>query len=79
MDTVPEEKLPTDSWFIKITNTTKHFLQAAFSGTMDNNGRTACINRIGAPNCEQIRYPKLDEVLKAILSTFAKKKDGYLS
>ena len=35
--------------------------------------------RIGATNCEQIRCPKLDEVLKAVLSTYAIKEDGYLS
>jgi len=45
---------------------------------MDNDNCTAHIKRIGVPNCDQIRCPKLDGVLKAVLPTNAIKVDGYL-
>ena len=76
MDTAPKEELPADSRLIEITNTMRHFLETTFSGTMDNDNRTACIKRIGVPNCDQICCFKLNGVLKAVLPTDTIKADG---
>jgi len=46
---------------------------------MDNEDCKKQVKRIGVPNYDQIRCPKLDEVMKAVLPTDAIKADGYLS
>jgi len=78
METTSEEEAIIDG-VVNITDATRAFLEAAFSGTMDNNDLTAHIRRIGIPNCDQIHCPKLNGVLKAVLLSDAIKADGYLS
>ena len=46
---------------------------------MDNDDCRKRIKRIGVPDCDQIRCPKLDGVMKAVLPTDTIKADGYLS
>ena len=66
--------------FMEMTKTqTKTFLEAAFSSTMANANRKKGVRRIGLQDCDQIRCPKLDGVLKAVLPKDAIKADGYLS
>ena len=79
METLAEEKPSTSCRLVKVSDATKAFLETAFSGTMDNDDRTARIKRIVVPDCDQIRCPKLDGVLKATLPTDAIKVDSYLS
>jgi len=55
------------------------FLWAAFSAVMDNEDRKKRVKQIGVPNYNQIRCPKLDGVMKAVLPTDAIKADGYLT
>ena len=64
---------------VEVSEATQAFLGAAFSGIMDNDDRRKRIKRIGVPDCDQIRCPKLDGVMKAVLPTDAIKADGYLS
>ena len=63
---------------VEVSEATQAFLGAAFSGIMDNDDRRKRIKRIGVPDCDQIRCPKLDGVMKAVLPTDAIKADGYL-
>ena len=64
---------------VQLTETTKSFLEAAFSGTMSNEDRRKRVEKVGVPDCDQVRCPKLDGVLKAVLPRDAIKADGYLS
>ena len=64
---------------VQVTETTKSFLEAAFSGAMSNEDRRKRVEKIGVPDCDQVRCPKLDGVLKAILPRDAIKANGYLS
>ena len=66
-------------WLVQLTETTKSFLEAAFSGTMSNEDRRKRVEKVGVPDCDQVRCPKLDGVLKAVLPKDAIKADGYLS
>ena len=64
---------------VELSETTKAFLEAAFSATMPNEDRKKRVVKVGIPDCDQIRCPKLDGVLKAVLPKDAIKADGYLS
>ena len=46
---------------------------------MPNDDRKKRVGKIGVPDCDQVRCPKLDGVLKAVLPKDAIKADGYLS
>jgi len=59
---------------VEVLEATQAFLGAAFSGMMDNEDRRKRIRRIGVPDCDQIRCPKLDGVMKAVLPTDAKRR-----
>ena len=62
---------------VELSETTKAFLEAAFMATMPNEDRKSVgIVKVGIPNCDQIRCPKLDGVLKAVLPKDAIKADG---
>ena len=74
-----EEGEHDDGGLVEVTDATRTFLGAAFSAMMDNEDRKKRIRRIGVPNCDQIRCPKLDGVMKAVLPTDAIKADSYLS
>ena len=63
---------------VELSETTKAFLEAAFSATMPNEDRKKRV-KVGIPDCDQIRCLKLDGVLKAVLPKDAIKADGYLS
>ena len=64
---------------VQLTETIKSFLEAAFSGTIFNEGRRKRVEKVGVPDCDQVRCPKLDRVLKAVLPKDAIKADEYLS
>ena len=55
------------------------FLEAAFSTTLTNADRKKRVDRVGVPDCDGIRCPKLDPVIQAIVPNEATKADGYLS
>ena len=74
-DSDDEMKVGTDG-LMELSETTKVFLEAAFTATMSNKDHKKRIGRIGVPNCDQIRCPKLDGVLKAVLPKDAIKADG---
>ena len=61
---------------VTLNDTTRAFLEAAFSGTMLNEERKKRVEKIGVPDCNQIRCPKLDG---AVLPKDVIKADGYLS
>ena len=46
---------------------------------MSNEDRRKRVEKVGVPDCDQVRCPKLDGVLKAVLPRDATKADGYLS
>ena len=46
---------------------------------MSNEDRRKRVEKVGVPDCDQVRCPKLDGVLKAVLPRDAIKADGYLS
>ena len=77
-DSDNEMEVGTDG-LVELMETTKTFLEAAFTATMSNEDRKKRVGRIGVPNCDQIRCPKLDGVLKAVLPKDTIKVDGYLS
>ena len=54
------------------------FLEAAFSTTLTNADRKKWVDRVGVPDCDSIRCPKLDPVIQAIVPNEATKADGYL-
>ena len=64
---------------VELLETTKAFLEAAFSRTVANADRKKWLNRIGIPDCDAIRCPKLDQVMQSIIPNNAIKADGYLS
>ena len=74
-----DEKEDGDGGLVQLTETTKTFLEATFSSMMTNADRKKRVEKIGVPNCDQIRCPKLDGVLKAVLPRDAIKADRYLS
>ena len=59
---------------MELSETTKAFLV-----TMPNEDRKKRVGKAGIPNYDQIRYLKLDGVLKAVLPKDAIKVDRYLS
>ena len=74
-----DEKEDGDRGLVQLMETMKTLLEAAFSGTITNADRKKRVEKIGITDCDQIRCPKLDRVLKAVLSRDAIKADGYLS
>ena len=64
---------------IELSETTKSFLEAAFSATVANTDRKKQLDRIGVPDCDAIRCPKLDQVMQSTILNDAIKADGYLS
>ena len=64
---------------VELLETTKLFLEAAFSTTVANIDSKKRFDRIGVPDCNAIRYPKLDQVMQSIISNDATKADSYLS
>ena len=64
---------------VQLTETIQRFLEAAFLGTMSNEDHRRRVEKVGVPDCDQIRCPKLDGVLKAVLPKDTIKADGYLS
>ena len=64
---------------VELSETTKAFLEAAFLATMPNEDRKKRVVKVGIPDCDQIRCPKLECMLKAVLPKDAIKADGYLS
>ena len=70
-----DEMEATSGGLMQLTETTKTFLEAAFSTTMLNENRRKRVEKIGVPDCDQVRCPKLDGVLKAVLPKDAIKTD----
>lgn len=64
---------------VKLSESTKSFLEAAFSVTVANSDRKKRLDRIGVPECGAIRCPRLDPVVQSIVPNNAIKADGYLS
>ena len=64
---------------VELSETTKSFLETAFSATVANTERKKWLDRIGVPDCDTIRCPKLDQVMQSIILNDATKADGYLS
>ena len=64
---------------VSLSESTHAFLEAAFSTTLTNADRKKRVDRVGVPDCDSIRCPKLDPVIQAIVPNEATKADGYLS
>ena len=64
---------------VELSETTKSFLEAAFSTTVANTDCKKWLDRIRVPDCDVIRCPKLDQVMQSIIPNDATKADGYLS
>ena len=64
---------------VELSETTKSFLEAAFSTTVANIDRKKRLDWIGVPDCDAIRCPKLDQVMQSIILNDTTKADGYLS
>ena len=52
-DEEAEETSRTGTRLVTLSDTTRTFLEAAFSGTMTNEDRRERVNKIGIPNCDQ--------------------------
>ena len=74
-----EEMESSSGNLVELSETTRTFLEAAFSAIMPNEDCKKRVGRVGIPDCDQVRCPKLDGVLKAVLPKDAIKADGYLS
>ena len=61
-----DEMEDSSGWLVQLTETTKSFLEAAFSGTISNEDRRKRVEKVGDPDC-RVRCPKLNGVLKAVL------------
>ena len=68
----------SSGWLVQLTETTKSFLEAAFSGMISNEDRRKRLEKVGVSDCDQVHCPKLDGVLKAVLPKDTIKADGYL-
>ena len=64
---------------VTLMESTQAFLEAAISTMLANTDRKKWVERIGVPDCDSIRCPKLDPVIKAIVPNEVTKADGYLS
>ena len=64
---------------VTLMESTQAFLKAAFSATLVNTDHKEWVERIGVPDCNSIRCPKLDPVIQGIILNEATKADGYLS
>ena len=49
---------------VSLSEATKALLETAFSLPMSNSDRKKWVEKFGVPDCELVRYPKLDPVLK---------------
>ena len=50
-----DEKEDGDGGLVQLTETLKTFLEAALSGTMINADSNKRVDKIGVPNCDQVR------------------------
>ena len=66
-------------YLVEHSETIKSFLEAAFSAIIVYTNHKKWLDRIGVPDCDSIRCPKLDQVLQSIIPSDAIKADGYLS
>ena len=57
----------------------KVFSETAFSSEMTNSDRRKWVEKFGVPECNFVRCPKLDPMLKSTLPKEAIKANGYLS
>ena len=64
---------------VSLSEATKALLETAFSSPMSNSDRKKRVEKFRVPDCEWVRCPKLDPVLKTTLPKEAMKADGYLS
>ena len=64
---------------LELWETTKAFLEAAFLATTPNEDRRKRVGKVEITDCDKIRCPKRDGVVKAVLPKDAIKADGYLS
>ena len=64
---------------VMLLETTKSFLEAAFSTTFTNADRKKRLNWLRIPECDAIRCLKLDPVVQSIVPSDAIKADDYLS
>lgn len=64
---------------VSLSEATKALLETTFSSPMSNSDRKKRVEKFGVPDCEWVRCPKLDPVLKTTLPKEAIKADGYLS
>ena len=64
---------------VPLSEATKAFLETAFSSEMTNPDRRKRVEKFGVPECDFVRCPKLDPMLKSTLPKEAIKADGYLS
>ena len=64
---------------VSLSESTHAFLEAAFSTMLTNADHKKQVDRVGVPDCNNIRCPKLDPVIQAIVPNEATKADGYLS
>ena len=63
---------------VSLLESTHAFLEAAFSTTLTNADRKGRVDRVGVPDCDSIRCPKLDPVIQAIVPNEVTKADSYL-
>ena len=63
---------------LQLTETTRSFLEATFSTIMSNEDCRKRVATIWVSDCDQVRCPKLDGVLKVVLPKDAIKADRYL-
>ena len=66
-------------YLVELSETTKSFLEAAFSAIVANTDCKKRLDQIGVPDCNVIRCPKLDQVMQSIIPSDAIKAGGYLS
>ena len=68
-----------NSTLVPLSEVTQAFLGTAFLPEMTNSDRRKRVEKFGVPECDFVRCPKLDPVLKSTLPKEAIKADGCLS
>ena len=63
----PEENEDSAGKLVELSKETSTFLEVAFSMTLGNAGRRKWIAHIRIPDCDKIRYPKLNPMLTTVL------------
>ena len=63
---------------VSLSESTHAFLKAAFFTMSANTDHKKQVSRVGVPDCDSIRCPKLDPIIQAIVPSDATKADGYL-